>query len=450
MQSDSTTQNEHEEINLDYPSGWIKFFDYAKDVYAELNNLPQKNIDNEETEKLLVTANRTYEQLRTLVTSCTDKLEKGSKVDLNDSDEAQELYDKLLDLRDRIELLATTKKESDSVSLTESENTETTTIIANQKNEIAASSKKEETEDSLSLRMNEIYELLVDLATKTEEQLAIYKQRLGSLDKDKASGGWQVVKQIEVTYARINNLKEQLEGGTIELSEDSVSTSERSLIEIEKNLDEFHKAYKTFYGVVNTGVSAGGMQSKNAMDIISDVEAAKPLAISVIEKKVVEPPRKESLSSLSSNNKKTVQSFIVPKHLLANPHLNEILSEAETTWQEVDRNLKKTIIEVEKPSQLDVFLRVKQGSVYKDLLAAMTIEELSAFERRTREEIIQDLVKLQKQKGQQYEYRVYRAWLDMFDDMAAVTPIHRKTTFAELCTLFEIVKLLPEDDVEEM
>lgn len=485
-------QVEHEEIDLDSPSGWRSFFRYAKETYDETYNffseLPQHKKDG----GLIKDAKASLDELEELKDTAIGMLDKEEQITFNESEKAQELYDKLLGIRDEVESLVDAEEEVHgmedvSVSVVDNQNDEQ--VPTHEEELLVQDDAVPETPHAIELDEIEAevepepapaaVDKEVDIESKVDEKVleeldGLY-EKVVTLSKeiseiendftDPTGDKKSTLIQLKISGKRAQDLREKLEAGSVPVTEQALSIVSREFLEIQKNVAGI-KALVPHRDVEKEELVV--KKNTGAMDIVVDNDGASSLAITVPKKKeLAKIPEKEIVETKKINNsltkkpekkkqdlsslhpRKESKKFIVlvPEEIREDAELSDLLSEHNLTWNHVERNLHKTIIEIEAPSKLDVFLKVNHGSLFRDLLKDMTLEQLSAFEHRKSEEIKNDLEKLTKEKGQQYTYESYRGWLSLFDEVSAAIPLEKSMTFGVLVAYLELIKLLPEEDV---
>lgn len=451
-------QTNNEDINLDTREGWKTFFRYATDSYEELRSIGAEMLQTPEAEVHLKQGTKAYGNLKVLVDESTQKLKSGNSITYADSEKAQELYDKIVEINDEISTLQEKSMETKAAPPMPPKQLQAVEEIEHtvrKKIEIEMDSHKNKELDVVDIKnfdidspedavnMQQSYRELSQLDVKCRQLLTHYKTLFGELASEEAASGKLYFSQLQLTQSRTDDLKKKLESGTVEVTRSAVENIDYEVKEITKNVRELQSGLEKLF------VKEPGQKTATGrMALTTDSAEEKSVAILVQKNQNIESPKtKPALSSLRSEIQKDKDESIIPKKLLSDPHFKELLDEHSLSWEQVERNLKKMIIEIEKPSQLDVFLRVKQGSVYMQILSDLTLRELSTFEHRSGEQITTDLIAFGKRDGKQYEYRVYRAWLNIFDEVSTNITLHPETTFGELCVLYEILKLVPEEEM---
>lgn len=464
---------EQKEISLDETEGWEVFLDHATEAYDELAEAAGFHEHDEAVQAILQSGVQAYEELQLLAENSIEKIENKEGISYQDSDRAQELYNTITSARDEIEALQNATEpfeehnqpEGQEVKLESAFEAETNSeslnieVLNTQGSVSSVETKTQEVEVKFERqaevdkkyieKLNEAYKKLLLVESGIQKTIVKYKSLVEGLGKDKVTAERFAFMQLEATHTRARALKKELESGEVEATEVAAENAENEVLEIEKNLAQIEKGLSKFFAESEIKQNLGPMKVQAEHDI-------KPVSIStpkVVEEKLVDsagmPQKiKPPLSSLRSDEKVFSDSeSLLPVSLKNDSYYKTFLREHSITWQQVERALRKGISEVEKASKFDSVLGIKQDSTFANFLSEMTIKELSDFESLSWEQKNAELAALSKEKDVQIDYTTYKKWLVKFDLMVEIVPLEPDMTFAELCAIYEIINLLPEEVV---
>lgn len=456
---------EQKEINLDTSDGWEAFLEYATEAYEELLEICDSYSHKQELKELIKSGRKAYESLENLCKEAQEKIKNGQSISYEDSEKAQLFYDTITEARDKsadfidlIEVEVHQEEETkvnvaDEVSLSIYESQKEIkssvpeiTDVASEPEPLSVDkvpSQKDES-DSLAI-LNEAYKKIVNLEVSAQELISNYEE--GVLSNDNYSEQL-VFAQLKETHKRASEIKNKLESGTIEVTPNSAENIRRIVTEIGKNILQLKRGLELHLSD-SLGTDIHSESGEDHVSEVVEVELSEMSgAVPVFKKQAKVPEIKKleapkSRHSFSSLKEGGAKKNLVPESLISDPYYKTFLKQHSVNWNQVEAAMHKNINETEKKSRFDSWFNVNQGSMFKIVLAPMTMRELSLFEQRSHEDISTYLKNVSKKEDAQFTYTTYRKWLHKFDEMIEIVPLSPDMTFAEVCALYELIHLMP-------